>query len=94
MAKKSRNRVEFKAMAPSMQNVDKPADMSLVKQHKKKAQEKLELSSPGLVISRANHPVDFQYDGETHRMSPRGKQKVADISKLGKLDKNLVVKKL
>lgn len=42
-------------------------------------------TKPGMIVSRLDHPVSLSYSGEGMMLPPRGKEKIANINKLGKL---------
>ncbi len=49
---------------------------------------------PAQLISRLSYPEQVSYGEATIRISPRSREIVADMSKLGKLPKGIILKKL
>ena len=52
------------------------------------------LVNPAMLISRLSYPVSIQYGESIIRVSPRSKEMVADLNKLGKLPEGLAVKRI
>jgi hypothetical protein len=76
----SKNKVEIKL--ERLDPMENPADSSIITDSLHKADIKEESCNPATVISRADHPIEVMYGGETIRMSPRQVVEVADSSKI------------
>jgi len=50
-----------------------------------------EMLAPAMIISRLNHPVTLSYEGFSMIIAPRGREKIANMSKLGALPKGVFV---
>lgn len=49
------------------------------------------LVRPAMVINRNNHNITLAYDGEAIIIPPRGREKIADFEKLGRLPVGITV---
>lgn len=49
------------------------------------------LTAPAMVISRLNHPATLSYDGLSMIIPPRGREKIANMNKLGALPQGVFV---
>lgn len=59
---------------------EKPADTSVLKAAAEKADAPVVIKNPGLLVSRADHPIEVKYGESSIRLSPRQRVEIADMS--------------
>ena len=93
MAKKKKSNVTLEPQIEVGNLEPKPVEEAHIK-IAKTIEEKVQ---PALIVSRRNYPITVKYDRSIIRLSPRSKEKVADLSKLRLTDKQkaeVLIKKL
>jgi len=91
VAKKRKSKVSLQPQIEMGNMEPKPIEGN----HIKIANEIEKMVKPAMLVSRLNHPVTVKYDKSIIRISPRGRVKIADESKIkSTLPSGLVIVKI